>query len=80
MSLIETRRVPIHYIGASIVLILLFATVSLSYITPQISNQGSADQLRIGLFLAMLVAIAVILFVRFGAKKNNRRTQVTALR
>ena len=79
MSLIETRKVPVYYIGASIILILLFAIVSLSYITPQISNQGSPDQFGIGLFLAIIVAIAVLLFVKFGASKNNRRSVTTAL-
>ena len=80
MSLIETRRVPMHYIGAGIVLIILFVTASLSYIISQINNQGSADQLSIGLFLAILVAIAVMLFVRFSTRKSNRRSVATSLR
>jgi len=69
-----------HYIGGSIVLILLFATASLSYIMPQTNNQGSPDQLSIGLFLAILVATAVMLFVRFSTRKSNRRSVATSLR
>ena len=78
MSLIETRRVPVLYIGASILLIILFAAVSLSYILPQLNNQSSS-QFSIGFFLAMLVAFAVLLFVRFGAKKGNRTSVTTTL-
>ncbi len=78
MSLIETRKVPVLYIGASILLVILFAAVSLSYILPQLNNQGSS-QFSIGLFLAMLVTFAVLLFVRFGAKKGNRTSVTTTL-
>lgn len=78
MSLIETRKVPVLYIGASIVLIILFAAGSLSYIVPQLNNQGSS-QSSIVFFLVMLVAFAVMLFVRFGAKKGNRGSVTTAL-
>ena len=78
MSLIETRRVPVFYIAAGVLLIILFAAVSLSYIVPQLNNQGSS-QFNIGLFLAMLVAFAVLLFVRFGAKKGNRTSVTTTL-
>jgi len=78
MSLIETRRMPVLYIGASIVLIILFAAGSLSYIVPQLNNQGSS-QFSIGLFLAMVVAFAVMLFMRFGIKKHNRGSVATAL-
>lgn len=79
MSLIETRRVPAFYIGASIVLIILFAAVSLSYIVPQLNGQGSSGQFSIGFFLSMLVAFGVLLFVTFGARRGNRRPVTTAL-
>jgi hypothetical protein len=79
MSLIEKRKVPILYVGASIALVLLFIAGSLSYIIPQLGGNGSVDEFRIGMFLIGLVAIATILFVKLG-KKPDRKPLTTALR